>query len=402
MIMNDNFDPLEFLRKKQDQQDGSVPPVVNPAQVSAPAAFDFEDSALGGALKTEAPDQIIADSTKKRQQLSVQQSDLQNQAGEAAQFSDKEKLASGLALALPGLLGAIVGGVLGGPQGALAGLGGGASGGVEGVKDLQKRKDAQSKGLTDQANQLAARIDAADAEIMRRKDRLEDRSLSKEQKEKELAQIERLTKVKLDSEEKQLGRKLTADERLNSANNTARRGDILLNNAGSLQREQMDTERALLLAGEQAKKEVNIKASKDAKLSPADESFKVNVNMAGKFLNDLEAAVNNGGTYETIAGNPNTKSVLDSTPYKLAITYAKIVDPASVAREGEVEAAKKFLIPLGPTVPTSIAKAHIDLMRNTIKQYAQERDLPTDKIESTSSTSNTSAPQQTKKQKYGF
>lgn len=269
-MVTDDFDPLEFLKYKQPPTsvEGDFTPQ-NPqtaAPVAPPMDFTKEIMPLLPPIVVEQPDALIAANQDKKKTLENKQAQLLQEAAATGQFSKNEKIASGLAMALPGLLGAIVGGALAGPQGALAGFGGGASGGVSGVQDLQKRKDSQAKNLTDQANQLAARIDAADQEIMRRKDRLEDRSLSKEEKEKERIQIERLTKDKLVAEEKLLDKKLGAEERLTKLSNNARRGDLLLQNAAMLEREQMDTERALLLAGEKAKSDAK-KAGKENKLT---------------------------------------------------------------------------------------------------------------------------------------
>jgi len=109
-----------------------------------------------------------------------------------------------------------------------------------------------------------------------------------------------------------------------------------------------------------------------------------NVGMAFSSLDNLERAVRQHGGYEssmagllpmkdafavgyedkfeqwkkdyaagkaTMVDKPNLPSdsaaTLLADPYELAIAMAKVVDPGSVAREGEVAAAQKFLVPLG-------------------------------------------------------
>jgi hypothetical protein len=54
-------------------------------------------------------------------------------------------------------------------------------------------------------------------------------------------------------------------------------------------------------------------------------------------------------------GNAEAVAKLKSLPYQIAIAYAKIVDPASVAREGEVAAAQKYLIPSGWTMTGKVS-----------------------------------------------
>lgn len=108
--------------------------------------------------------------------------------------------------------------------------------------------------------------------------------------------------------------------------------------------------------------------------SDGDVAFGANVEVAGKMLGELEAAVKRSGTYESAwFGNEEDSATLDSNPYKLAITYAKIVDPASVAREGEVAAAQKYLIELGALSNRGKVLKQISHMKKTIKQYEVAR-----------------------------
>ena len=83
---------------------------------------------------------------------------------------------------------------------------------------------------------------------------------------------------------------------------------------------------------------------------------------------DLEKAIDRSGTWESRMGNAEDAASLAALPYKAAITYAKIVDPASVAREGEVEAAKKYLIPLGLWASKDVALAAIKNQREEIRR----------------------------------
>jgi hypothetical protein len=93
-------------------------------------------------------------------------------------------------------------------------------------------------------------------------------------------------------------------------------------------------------------------------LTEADKAFMSNVSEYRTSLAELNNAIDKYGTSEFL--DPKGSVLLDSIPYKVAIMYAKIVDPGSVAREGEVAAAKKYLIPLGVGVRPSVAKAAIE------------------------------------------
>lgn len=123
-----------------------------------------------------------------------------------------------------------------------------------------------------------------------------------------------------------------------------------------------------------------LKLSKQNKeLKPEELAFQTNVQVANKMLDELEQTINDKGTFELsvpLIGSESSNRAaakLDSLPYQLAITYAKIVDPNSVARESEVVAAQKYLINLGFFASEGKAKEAIQHMRDTIQQYAQAR-----------------------------
>lgn len=104
-----------------------------------------------------------------------------------------------------------------------------------------------------------------------------------------------------------------------------------------------------------------------------DVAFDVNVDVANNMISQLENTVIDQGTYANQFTQPEAAATFESIPYKLAITYAKIVDPNSVAREGEVDAAKKYLIPLGLMTTDAKALAALEQMRETIADYAKAR-----------------------------
>lgn len=121
-------------------------------------------------------------------------------------------------------------------------------------------------------------------------------------------------------------------------------------------------------------------ADKTKEAKAGEVSFATNLQMAGNFINELKSAVTESGTYESDwLGNEKNAAILKQTPYKLAITYAKIVDPESVAREGEVAAAQKYLIELGATKNKKAVLAQIDQMAKTINEYKAGRQIASGK-----------------------
>jgi len=86
-------------------------------------------------------------------------------------------------------------------------------------------------------------------------------------------------------------------------------------------------------------------------LTQADFAFESNIREAYRMADELENTVKKYGNFETM--DPEGSATLKQIPYLFAVSLAKVLDPGSVAREGEVEAARKFAIPMG-TTPVSV------------------------------------------------
>ena len=84
--------------------------------------------------------------------------------------------------------------------------------------------------------------------------------------------------------------------------------------------------------------------AKGKELTVADTAFELNAAAFMRFADQLEGAVQKYGNFESM--NPEGSAMIRQLPYEMAIAYAKIVDPSSVAREGEVAAAQKYLVPM--------------------------------------------------------
>jgi len=109
-----------------------------------------------------------------------------------------------------------------------------------------------------------------------------------------------------------------------------------------------------------------------AKPSTADETFMNVVPAYAQQLQDFESTVKRFGNWEL--ADPEGRAKLKQLPYQMAISYAKIADPSSVAREGEVQAAQKYLLPSGlmtwnTTTEAAIAAQKEDLV-NRVKTWS--------------------------------
>lgn len=103
---------------------------------------------------------------------------------------------------------------------------------------------------------------------------------------------------------------------------------------------------------------------KAPKKTQADVTFEQNASAALRFTDQLTEAINQYGTFEIASSEGSAK--LGQLPYQMAIAYAKTVDPSSVAREGEVAAAQKYLIPLGAGTRNDTALAAAKSFRSDI------------------------------------
>lgn len=111
-------------------------------------------------------------------------------------------------------------------------------------------------------------------------------------------------------------------------------------------------------------------------LKQGDLEFNTNVSVALSEAQKLEKLIQKSGNWESSipgVGDPAAKAQLESAAYQLAINYAKIVDPASVAREGEVAAAQKYLIPLGFFTRNSVSLESVKEYRKKIGEYVRAR-----------------------------
>lgn len=130
----------------------------------------------------------------------------------------------------------------------------------------------------------------------------------------------------------------------------------------------------------------NETGGKAGKLEISEKTFMANAKEYLEQLNELEGTVKSYGNFELATpgatkGAIEASAKLDQLPYKMAITYAKIVDPQSVAREGEVAAAQKYVIPMGMMTSNDKTLAAIKNQREEItRRVEQFRELNSEKL----------------------
>ncbi len=122
---------------------------------------------------------------------------------------------------------------------------------------------------------------------------------------------------------------------------------------------------------ELAKLKGSQKGAGSQKTNQADVEFSTNVQAALLGARKLKNIVNQFGNAENV--NPKAKAILNQAAYDLSIAYAKIVDPATAAREGEVAAAQKYMIPMGWDTRNSVTLASVDEYVKKIKTRMKAR-----------------------------
>lgn len=120
-------------------------------------------------------------------------------------------------------------------------------------------------------------------------------------------------------------------------------------------------------------------AQKKTELKQADTDFLSNTQAALRNLQHLNKLVKDVGNFEGTSSimspvsNTGKGAVLQQLAYDTAIAYAKIVDPTSVAREGEVASAQKYSIPMGLGTSNKATLTALKNMEKMIKARASDR-----------------------------
>jgi hypothetical protein len=131
------------------------------------------------------------------------------------------------------------------------------------------------------------------------------------------------------------------------------------------QKERLEKNRLMADVGKRAEETRVKQAEKTAEQTKSMLEPRTRAANIERNANELYNLIDKYGTYEMTGP---ASSMIDSKIYQLAIEYAKLVDPTSVAREGEVATAQKYMLPVkGMFKSNSTAKELI----NKFKQDAQ-------------------------------
>lgn len=139
---------------------------------------------------------------------------------------------------------------------------------------------------------------------------------------------------------------------------------------------QYDPNKALELANS-SMPILEVKEDSKPKKTEGNITFEQNAAAALRYADSLSEAIGKYGTAEIV--NPAGSAILKQLPYQMAISYAKLVDPTSVAREGEVASAEKYLIPLGAFTRESTANEALKNFRADIVSRVEQYQKSTGK-----------------------
>ena len=87
-------------------------------------------------------------------------------------------------------------------------------------------------------------------------------------------------------------------------------------------------------------------------------------------VDKLDNLIKKHGTWDFFGPESAKK---DNLIYQIAIDYAKLVDPESVAREGEVASAQKYMLPISKMMRQGTAEKIISSFREDLKNRRQNR-----------------------------
>lgn len=307
-------------------------------------------------LLKDVPSDLILDALKaKGEGLTKERQDALERALRSKDLNGDEKMALALLSTLPAIMGMIGGGIAAGATGATAGLAGGLTGGAQGVGMINAAKIAEKNDALALASEAGARQDKNDAAIGARTENLDNRDFETRQG---------AIKRGFEASQNDKDRALRAAE--GAAQRRASMNEVIMQNKGAMDR--MRTEMEL------KRKEAGMGPAKP----PSESDLAYNSNSA-IFQHDLKLlgdTVKKFGTYEApYIGDQNARSILGQKPQQLAIEFAKLVDPATAAREGEVQNMIDNIMNIGATTSVDQATASITALQDFAQKHSFAREL---------------------------
>jgi hypothetical protein len=133
-------------------------------------------------------------------------------------------------------------------------------------------------------------------------------------------------------------------------------------------------EQARILSSQREEAQREKTESKKAAAQQKIDESQYRYNILNTNLNKLQKLVEENGTNSLVGAEGDE---MDSLVYQAAVDYAKLVDPESVAREGEVAAAQKYMIPFrnnyGLTTRASTALEQIKNYKASLDERLKAR-----------------------------
>jgi hypothetical protein len=120
-------------------------------------------------------------------------------------------------------------------------------------------------------------------------------------------------------------------------------------------------------------KDLALAGMKSSQMNPEQQKLMLEVEGRSRTikdrLSDIRNLIKTGGTYD-VTGAHNAK--LEAALNDVATDYAKMLDPASIARPTEVEQAKKSLFDVGPWIRDSTASEQLNAFEKALEQRRLE------------------------------
>lgn len=353
------------------------------APAAAPAPKPVQPKTAAGGQKDVArvlqklgledvPDAVDAEQDPRLQALRGKKGGLEQSRADLLKRADEptstgDLIGQALVGLLPGLLGLGIGGAVAGTHGAAAGAAGGFSGAAEGLGKLQQTKREDKAKLVQRAEQEGDRAEKIEGMEGQRTDTLEGRSLAAQ----EAARVRNQHAGQFNAAQEnddiagEKNRAFTAKQNAIAGN----RSDRHL--AATLAQRDREAYREYL---------AKVNGQKAVTNTDAQKAFYSNVDSALKSIQQMRDIVQGVpgkskayGNFESeMFGDSKAAAGLESLPYMIAVNTAKILDPATAAREGEVEAGRKYLVKAGLLTPSGVTLESLNLLEASIKNKAKE------------------------------
>jgi hypothetical protein len=320
----------------------------------------------------DVPVDVDTEADPRLQALRGKKGDLAKSRADLLERADKptdtgDLIGQALVGLLPGLLGLGIGGAVAGTHGAAAGAAGGFGGAAEGLGKLQQTKRDDKAKLVARAEQLGDREQQIEGMEGHRTDTLEGRSLAGQEAAR--GRNQRAGEFNAGAENSAIAQDKANEFTAKQNAIAGARSDRHL--AATLGQRDRESAREAL-----AKLEA---ANKGKTFTDGQKSFYSNVDSGLKLIQKMRETISGkdgkpgaGNSESDWFGDAEAAAKLGSLPYLISVHVAKILDPTTAAREGEVEAGRKFLVQAGILTPNGVTLQGLKTVEEMIRAKAQE------------------------------